>query len=307
MKAKKKSPRKRAPKSKPVSTAVVVSQSQPEHKPVISQTELSLSNPAQIMEFGQVLKVYIEKNGLSVKIEDKQYPLCGAWKFAGMNFGLTAVPVELTPKHKDGQYITIMYAMRTFEGKRKDGTLYKFDKEVPVFSGFANDDDIIEKVRSRNKITREVTRPYYAYSCTVEVRRSDDKVVNIGKSVCSNLESLKSGFDEYAVMGQAQTRTISRALRNLLDFVLNAAGMESTPGEEITQEMVDESGRQQQPPPPTSEAKKQKPTDAAFEKLVSRAKAGEKVKDKAVENLDLTTDQIEALRVVEEEFEKSKT
>jgi hypothetical protein len=262
-----------------------------------------LNDPGQIMEFGKILNKYIADNKLSVNIKErdgkeKKYPLCGAWKFAGNSFGLTAVPKKLTAKHKEGQYTTILYAKLKFEGKRKDGTKYEYEKEVVVFVGFTEHEKVIEGVRNRykDKITREIVRPYYAYECEVDVERiSDGKIMNTGKSVCSNLEVQKSGFDEYAVMGQAQTRTISRALKNLLDFVLNAAGMEGTPGEEIPHDVEHEVVPESEKPL----VKKQALDEDQFAKILGRAKAGDKVLEKTLEHFTMTQEQEDALRILE--------
>lgn len=259
------------------------------------ETSLSLSNTAQILEFGKVLNKYIKANHLSVEIEGKDYPLCGAWKFAGQAFGLTAIPVELIPQHKDGQYVTILYAKQKFEGTRKDKTKYSYEKDVPVFIGFANHADVLEGVRSRHKISKESTRPYLSYKCVVEVQRmSDDKVIGKGTSVCSNMETLKAGLDEFGVMGQAQTRTIARALKNLLDYVLNAADMQATPAEEM-ESFKEAEFQGEEPSKKTTVVKKQTPSEYQFGELMLRAKAGEKVLEKAKEHLVLTQEQIDAL------------
>lgn len=224
------SPKKRAKETITTALAVGVAAdkalTQAEPK---TATTLSLHDPGHIFEFAKVLKKYIKDNNLSVKIEDKDYPLCGAWKFAGANFGLTAKPIELKALHVRGEYITVLYAMKEFKSKKGD----KYKKEVPVFVGHLEDVKAQEVVRSRNEITREISKPYYAYECTVHVEDKDGRIVSIGTSVCSNLESAKYGYEQYAVMGMAQTRTISRAYRNKLDFVLNSAGFEDTPGEEM--------------------------------------------------------------------------
>lgn len=65
------------------------------------------------------------------------------------------------------------------------------------------------------------------------VRFSDDKVVGHGFGICSNLESKKKSFDEYAVLSMAQTRAIGKAFRNLIGWVMKLGGYESTPSEEI--------------------------------------------------------------------------
>lgn len=65
------------------------------------------------------------------------------------------------------------------------------------------------------------------------VDRKTDKVVSVGMALCSNEESKKKSFDEYAVLSMAQTRAIGKAYRNLLGWVMKLAGYESTPSEEM--------------------------------------------------------------------------
>lgn len=65
------------------------------------------------------------------------------------------------------------------------------------------------------------------------VDRKTDKVVSVGVALCSNEESKKKSFDEYAVLSMAQTRAIGKAYRNLLGWVMKLAGYEGTPSEEM--------------------------------------------------------------------------
>lgn len=72
------------------------------------------------------------------------------------------------------------------------------------------------------------------YMATVEVRRiSDDKVMSRGVAVCSNKESSKKLFDEYAILSMSQTRAAGKAFRMLLSWIMKAAGFEATPAEEM--------------------------------------------------------------------------
>lgn len=61
----------------------------------------------------------------------------------------------------------------------------------------------------------------------------NDKVVGAGYALCSNKESIKKGFDEYAIMSMSQTRAIGKAYRNKIGWVMKLAGYESTPAEEV--------------------------------------------------------------------------
>ena len=55
----------------------------------------------------------------------------------------------------------------------------------------------------------------------------------VGIALCSNKEKTKRYFDEYAILSMAQTRAIGKAYRNLLAWLMKAAGFEATPAEEM--------------------------------------------------------------------------
>jgi hypothetical protein len=69
----------------------------------------------------------------------------------------------------------------------------------------------------------------------------DQKVVGFGSGLCSSLEvkrkkdgtTYKSFTNEFAVLSMSQTRSIGKAYRNLIGFVMKLAGTESTPAEEM--------------------------------------------------------------------------
>jgi len=72
------------------------------------------------------------------------------------------------------------------------------------------------------------------YAATVEVRRiNNDQLMSKGYAVCSNKESSKRQFDEYAICSMAQTRAEGKAYRMLLAWLMKAAGFEATPAEEM--------------------------------------------------------------------------
>lgn len=72
-------------------------------------------------------------------------------------------------------------------------------------------------------------------------------LVSRGFAICSNKESKKKGFDEYAVASMAQTRAIGKAYRNNLSWLMKLAGFEGTPVEEISdtvkEDMVENLGK----------------------------------------------------------------
>lgn len=66
--------------------------------------------------------------------------------------------------------------------------------------------------------------------------------ISKGVAICSNKEANKRQWDEYAILSMAQTRATGKAFRNLLSWLMKAAGFEATPAEEMdfkTVEIVD--------------------------------------------------------------------
>lgn len=144
---------------------------------IVKSEGLQLTNPTDIMKVANILKDFISKNKLSCQIQGKEYAYVDGWKFAGQNFGLTAIPSK--PLNESN------------------------DKEIK-------------------------------YSCEVDIIQiSTGKKISYGFAICSNKESKKKSFDEYAIASMAQTRAIGKAFRNLLGYIMNAAGFEATPAEEM--------------------------------------------------------------------------
>lgn len=86
-------------------------------------------------------------------------------------------------------------------------------------------------------LTRRGTEPGQVeikYMAKCEVRNiTNGQLVATGVALCSNFERSKKGFDEYAILSMAQTRAIGKAYRNLLAWLMKAAGFEATPAEEM--------------------------------------------------------------------------
>jgi hypothetical protein len=79
------------------------------------------------------------------------------------------------------------------------------------------------------------------YKATVEViHNPTGQLVSRGFALCSQTESKKSGFDEYAVASMAQTRAIGKAYRNILAWLPKLAGYEGTPAEEINDNLKED-------------------------------------------------------------------
>lgn len=88
-----------------------------------------------------------------------------------------------------------------------------------------------------------------------EVLDRAGKVASVGYALCSNKESKKRTFDEYAVLSMAETRSIGKAYRNIIGWVIKLADYESTPAEEMSG--VPDVNRSEKPVAPTQPKKGQ--------------------------------------------------
>lgn len=230
----------------------------------LTTTELSLSNTEQVMRFGKKLAKYIKNNRLSTTIQGNDYAHVDGWKFAGSNFGLSAIahkPVKVS----NNELIRVAYA--NFEKNGRNG---KYVKEEIVFIGFY-EDPTFQEVAKKYKITKEVVRTYFAYECECDiVRLSDGAIVSKGTGFCSNMESAKAGFDEYAVNSMSQTRSIGKGYRNIIGYVMNSAGYEGTPAEEMSEVQHQEAEQNK-----AESRAKVKPNEKQFLKILERAENGE--------------------------------
>jgi len=77
------------------------------------------------------------------------------------------------------------------------------------------------------------------YKAVVEVINQQGTVVSRGFAWCSNKESKKKSFEEYAIASMAQTRAIGKAYRNILSWIVKMAGYEATPAEEIDRDKME--------------------------------------------------------------------
>jgi hypothetical protein len=60
-------------------------------------------------------------------------------------------------------------------------------------------------------------------------------IVGRGFATCSNKESTKKFFADYAICSMAQTRAVGKAYRLALGWLMKAAGFEATPAEEMSE------------------------------------------------------------------------
>ena len=98
-----------------------------------------------------------------------------------------------------------------------------------IAGAFTGTFPVVEKVEEI-----PTTRPgEYKYRAEVSLRDKDGNQVGYGVAICSNKESGKGGFDEYAVASMAQTRAVGKAFRMKIGWLLKVAGYETTPAEEM--------------------------------------------------------------------------
>lgn len=74
------------------------------------------------------------------------------------------------------------------------------------------------------------------WEARVEARTRDGSIVGAAEAECLRSESLWKSRDDYALRSMAQTRATSKALRQPLGFVMQLAGFEATPAEEMPHE-----------------------------------------------------------------------
>lgn len=93
---------------------------------------------------------------------------------------------------------------------------------------------IITEVTDLTRRGNDPKQVEFKYLAKCEVRKiTTGEVVSTGIAICSSFERTKASFDEYAILSMAQTRAIGKAYRNLLAWLMNAAGFEATPAEEM--------------------------------------------------------------------------
>lgn len=73
------------------------------------------------------------------------------------------------------------------------------------------------------------------WEARVEARTRDGSLVGAAEAECLRSERTWSSRDDYALRSMAQTRATSKALRQPLGFVMQLAGFDPTPAEEIPQ------------------------------------------------------------------------
>ena len=85
-----------------------------------------------------------------------------------------------------------------------------------------------------NYISNHSTETEIKYLAEVSICKwGTNEVISKGVAICSNKEANKRAWDEYAILSMAQTRATGKAFRNLISWLMKAAGFEATPAEEM--------------------------------------------------------------------------
>ncbi|MEM9829890.1 MAG: hypothetical protein AAF944_04605 [Bacteroidota bacterium] len=91
---------------------------------------------------------------------------------------------------------------------------------------------IIPMVESVDDVSSEKHTQYQTRVALLNIKT--DTYVGCGVGLCSSAEPGKKNKPAYAIQSLSQTRAIGKAYRNLLGWVIDLAGFESTPVEEMS-------------------------------------------------------------------------
>lgn len=201
--------------------------------PTTDDALVPLVDPGRVMAFAVDLRKYINQNNLSINIPDgkggtNQYAKVDGWRFAGMNFGLIADVTEPIQFDKDAT-LHIINRKKTF--RKRNGENYT---KLATVLATTNPDEVEKTLAESDEY---FVRPFYGFKCTAQIKSlATGKVVGHGFAICTNAESAKLGFDMYAVASMAQTRASGKGFRNVIGYIMNSAGYQTTPAEEMPDE-----------------------------------------------------------------------
>lgn len=89
-----------------------------------------------------------------------------------------------------------------------------------------------------------INKPIIKYKAKCVVKTIDGKEMSCAEALCSDAETKWSGKDEHAIMSMAETRATGKALKLPLGWIMQLAGYEPTPAEEINRDqMIEEEVR----------------------------------------------------------------
>lgn len=152
-----------------------------------------IANSYQTMHLAQDLARFIKENKLFHHIQGKAYVNVEGWQYAGARLGILPVIEELHRIPTDTDEI-------------------KYQAHVKLYS-------IRNQAEGESKTEQRFPEQRFP--------------VGSGFAICSNKENGKRNYQEFAIASMAQTRAIGKAYRNILAWIIRAAGYEPTPAEEM--------------------------------------------------------------------------
>lgn len=132
------------------------------------------------------------------------------------------------------------------------------------------------------------------YKATVRLENiTTGKLMGQAFAICSNKESKKKTFDEYAIASMAQTRATGKAYRLLIGWFMKASGFEPTPAEEMDETKEETFAPKQ---PEISDIVRDTISKAATEKILLDYATSQKHLHKTPEFRKLVQDRLTALK-----------
>lgn len=132
---------------------------------------------------------------------------------------------------------------------------------------------IVEELKRIEEVDGEIK--YQAEVKLMNLR--SQQMIGSGFAICSNKEFGKKSYQEFAIASMAQTRAIGKAYRNILAWIIRAAGYEPTPAEEM-----DYMSKEEDTPAPQQTAQKNGAGSHAKAKPAAEEKAAMAKKEKPV-------------------------
>jgi hypothetical protein len=136
---------------------------------------------------------------------------------------------ELTPPAKVAEAVSIANLLRSIIDDRKLFVVMNSKKHVTV-EGWQLLGNFLQILPRERSITRHIDGSYEAY---VELVDRSGHVVGGSSSLCGMDEPRWSKANEYARRSMAVTRATGKAYRLAFSWVMNLAGYEVTPAEEM--------------------------------------------------------------------------
>lgn len=170
-------------------------------------------------EIATALVDVVEQQQLFTMISNRKHPRVEAWTFLGSMMGAFGSAV-----------FAVEEWTRPVKG-RLVGSVYQLDPEGDRVIG---------------------------WEARVEARTAEGAVVGAAEAMCIRAESTWKNRDDFALRSMAQTRATSKALRQPLGFLMQLAGYDPTPKEEMPTT-----------PPEPRERVAPSPTKDEFEKMMS--------------------------------------